>query len=581
MPKIIHIVMINYNKRQMQPLLNKYMVDPEKDTWFKWLTELFEDNPHYQYWAMSVHLKNPEMSCDEFSKIKEWIDENKQFIRTLSRGNIVSYRTEDEIRMLKNEMKSISIYRFIKGNISRFNTMQRAMLVLTIYPEGVNTLKDYESTYLSQWVDIFRRFDSLTEERKKNFISNVSSINDIDELVNLIESSSSWEYEWTKDSFMSFMRDNPNGCVVVYDNGPYVIVRVPDFEASLMLAGGGRTKWCIAKEKEHFENFVGEASDQYFIFDFSRPETDSFAHVAFTIDGKSGCGITFAQTCENISMLSDFCNGDETYNIWSFLEKIGASLSIFFRQPTLFDWNRESILKFVSSKSEKCELVYDKDGYIIFETPYPDMVGKVFGHTMMVFDDLIHDEEDTFYILLNTNVPFNEKQSGFILRYKIDEYGVPVKVMARNSYSETKKVSEVLDSFGINEHDFIEFGEIPDEIKFHRYIDERNEDGAVRFLESRWDGFNVECRYGKSTLTSPVYKALSAGMYGLCEKIMTHPSFRHMSEVMGMVNKIYNNEYVKKTEEDVAGLSRLIKKFSGEMDGQVDASNGIVSIRKK
>lgn len=575
------MVMMNYNKRQMQPLIKKYMVDVDKDSWFKRLTSLFEDNPNYQYWAVSVHLKNPGVGYDEFVRIKEWIDENKQLIRYLSRGNIVSYRTEDEIRILKNEMKSISIHRFIKGNVNRFNTTQRLMLFGMIYPEGVNTLKDHESPYLSQWVDIFRRFDSLSEERKKNFISNVSSITDIDELIKLIEDSSAWEYEWDKCSFMSFMDSNPNGCVVVYDNGPYVIVRVPDFEASLMLAGGGRTKWCIAKEKEHFENFVGESSDQYFVFDFSRPETDSFAHVAFTIDRKCGCGVIFAQTCENVSMLTDFCNGEETYNIWSFLEKIGASLSVFFRKPGFFDWSRESILEFVTSNRSKCELVYDKDGYIVFETPYADVVSKTFGHTMMVFDDMTRDDDGTFYMLMNTNVPFNDKDSGFILKYRIDEYGIPAQAGARNSYSEAKKIGDVLSQFGIGESDIIDFGVIPDEIMFHRYIDDGMEDKAVRFLDAHGKDFNVECRYGNVTLTAPIYKALSSGMYTLCERIMSHPGFKHMPEVMDMVNKIYNNEFVRKTEKDKAGLSRLIDRFSLGREGCPGTPCGIVSIKHK
>ena len=43
-----------YSKKQIEPLIKKYGINPETNTLFQNIIKLFADTPNYQVWAVKV-----------------------------------------------------------------------------------------------------------------------------------------------------------------------------------------------------------------------------------------------------------------------------------------------------------------------------------------------------------------------------------------------------------------------------------------------------------------------------------------------------------------------------------------------
>ena len=329
---------MTYNKKQMQPLIDKFQINPETNKLFINIIEMFDNQPNYQIWAVKGVFSKT-FDYETLAKIHDWATVNQTMIKNLEKKNIVSYSNKTMIAQLLREMKALDNVSIIKDIISHFNTDQRRMLTAAIIPNELNGLEASHDANVTEWGKIFAKFNRLPSSRKNNFYTKASGVRDIDELQKLIKDALEATYTWDKEDLLAFVENNTKGCEIVFNQGPYVIIRIPNFETSKKLCGGGRTQWCITMESHHWNDYVGRyngdshenSRSQYFLFDFNRRETDPFAHVGFTI--QKGSGIVEAQSCDNKPMTVDLSNGRETFNIHTLLQSVGAKMGTFIHLP--------------------------------------------------------------------------------------------------------------------------------------------------------------------------------------------------------------------------------------------------------
>ena len=286
---------MTYNKKQMQPLIEKFQINPETNKLFAKIIEMYDNQPNYQIWAVKGVFSKT-FDFETLAKIHDWSIINQTMIKSLEKKNIVSYSTKAAITQLLHEMTALDNVAIIKDIISHFNTDQRKMLTEAILPRELNGLEAYQDNNVKTWGSIFAKFNRLPSSRKNNFYTKASGIRNTTELQGLIKDALEATYTWNKDDLLAYIENNTKDVEIVFNQGPYVIIRVPNFEMSKKLCGGGRTQWCLTMEKDHWNSYVGRSADrdQYFLFDFNRRETDPFAHIGFTI--QKGYGIVEAQT---------------------------------------------------------------------------------------------------------------------------------------------------------------------------------------------------------------------------------------------------------------------------------------------
>ena len=119
---------LNYSKKQIQPLIDKYAINAETNTTFARIIEMFDGKPNYQLWAVKVVFSKA-VTLENLESIQLWAEENSNLIKKLSKGgNIISYSTSDDFKLLMSEMIGLSDIAFVKNIISRFNTDQRKIL---------------------------------------------------------------------------------------------------------------------------------------------------------------------------------------------------------------------------------------------------------------------------------------------------------------------------------------------------------------------------------------------------------------------------------------------------------------------
>ena len=358
---------MTYNKKQMQPLIDKYQINPETNKLFINTLEMFDGQTNYQNWAVKM-IFSQTLTFDELKEIHDWIVANQNAISKLEKKNIVSYTNKSGIAQLKKEMVGLEMLSFIKNIISHFNTDQKKMLTNTLLDKEYTPLEAYNNANLKKWYEVFRLFNKKPMARKNKFYSTCSAFKSCDKLLQAIENCLAESYEWDKDDLLVYIERNANDCEIVFNEGPIVIIRVPSFNSSHKLCGSGRTQWCITREPHFFSDYVTRYDgkrDQYFLFDFSRKETDCFAHVGFTVEG--GSGIIIAQTCDNKDMMSDFKQGNETLSIHKLLAKIGVKTSKFIRLPKEigFKWDIKSVVEMVKKNPQNYAIAFEGNNKLV------------------------------------------------------------------------------------------------------------------------------------------------------------------------------------------------------------------------
>ena len=559
---------MNYNKKQMQPLIEKFQINPETNKLFIKIIEMFDNQPNYQIWAVKG-VFNKTFDFETLSRIHDWVVLNQPMIKNLEKKNIVSYSTKAAITQLFHEMTALDNLAVIKDVISHFNTEQRKMLTESIIPEELNGLQAYQNTNVKKWGGILNKFNALPSFRKNNFYTKASGVRNAEELLDLISSAIEATYRWDKDDFLAYLKNNTRGVEVVFNKDSCVIIRVPNFETSKKLCGGGRTQWCISMEKDHWNSYVGtyKEREQYFLFDFSRRETDPFAHIGFTI--QKGEGIVEAQSCDNQPMLHEaWDNGKEKLTVHDVLTAFGVKKGTFIRLPenNEFNWDTISILEFIKNNPDKYAIAFEKDKRYVINCLTSDGVSKLVGHTMINAYNFGVHPDTKIYVLLDTNLPVNDEKAVVAMRFVKDSYGSLSIVDGRDLFNTDilATYSSYLDEIGISRNDFLNCEAIDPSILLHKYIDEHDEVAAVKLIEENYDTINVNFEFESRV---PVIAAVNSGMFKLFNKVINHPKFNAtIEDGFGATLPItllylYSAEDVTPSSEDEKKLASLISEI--------------------
>jgi hypothetical protein len=319
-------------------------------------------------------------------------------------------------------------------------------------------------------------------------------------------------------------------------------------------------------EPSHFRDYVtprgGEKNNQYFLFDFSRKETDCFAHIGFTV--KKGQGIIYAQTCDNKEMLNDFDSGTEVLNIHSALAKIGAKMNSFIRMPknNEFDWTVVSILEYVHKNSNTFAIALEKDNRVIINVLNRDGVQKLISHTMISNVNFPVDNSNKAYILLDFNLPFNDDNAVIAMSYSKDQYNTLSLRRMQNMFAKDILNDKYLNKINISQDDYLNREAIDPCIMLHKLIDEHDEIGAIKLIEKQGDDFNVNYEFN---MRLPIFSVVNNKMYDLFKVIINHPKFDPSHEdgfgdsILQSLLYIYGSDDVTTTSEEESNLKMMIK----------------------
>lgn len=563
----LNIITMDYNKKQMQPLISKYGINVETNKLFIKVCELFDGQSNYQTWAVKM-IFSQAMTFEQLTFIHEWIEANGNMISKLDKKNIVSYSNKTAIAQLLKEIEGIKRISFIKSIISHFNTDQRKILTDSILGGEPTPMEGYSNANIKKWYGVLKSFNKKPMGIKNKFYSTCSALRNADSLHQAILDCLEKDYEWTdgKEGLLSYMEHNTKDCEVVFDEGNCVIVRVPSFKSSHKLCGSGRTGWCLSREEPYFKNYVTsyQNRDQYFLFDFNRKETDAFAHIGFTVEG--GFGVVEAQTCHNRPMKDvRWKQGDEELNIYDVFKKFGIDMNMFVRLPDDlgFKWNIEFIMDMISKNKESYAIAFEKDGRIIVNVLNTTAFRNFTNKTFIRADEFgCVDERNKIYLLMDFNLPIKNDKSLVAMSFMKDAYGSNSLARMRTILGTEITHDNYLSSIGISTDDFLGKEVIDPSIMLHKYIDEKNEKEAIKLIESEGGNINVNYEFNRRV---PIFSAMNNKMFKLFETIVNHKSFNSRIEdgfgltlLESLVYLIGENE-VTKTKEDEKNLEKMIK----------------------
>ena len=557
-----------YSKKQINPLIKKYGINTETDTVFNSVIELFNNAPTYQVWGIKSVFSGA-LTLEGLQTIKAWADENKNLIKSLTKQNIVSYSTPEDIIMLLNEIEGLNMISFVKSYVNRFNTEQRHMLDGALKFGNLNGIKAHTNPRFKSWYKIFSRFDKLTENRKKKFISVCSAFHDVKALKNSLAKSTEEDYVWTKGDMLAFMENNTPNCKVVFNEGNIVIVEVPDFTSSRKLCGAGHTEWCITREESYFRNYVTDyvcpVRKQYFLFNFDKPESDEFAHIGFTIEDNKG--IVNAHSSKNLSLMDEgITYHGKKMNIYNALSQFNVSMGLFINldESKLFKWDLESVTNFVQERKNDFEIAYQKDNRIIIKTLSFKGLEMLLGHTFVNYRAFDYTNTYTCYVLMDFNLKFNDDKSVILIPYKKDAYNIDSLYAIIDAYGTTITNDKYLQSIGILMDDFLHRENVNPSILLHKLIDEGNEKGAIDLINKNGESFDVNTVFRDRV---PVFSAINHKMYDLFSVIINHNTFDGTKEdgfgetLMSSLLYAYGYDGVERSEVDESNMVRMIREI--------------------
>ena len=555
---------MTYNKKQMQPLIDKYAINPETNKLFISAVEMFDGQPNYQIWAVKM-IFSKTMSSEELETIHEWVTKNQTMVKMLEKQNVVSYSTKALISQLFKEMKGLDNLSIVKNAINHFNTEQRKMLSDSLLSKDYTALQGYSDANIKAWAEIFKKFNRMPLDRKNKFYSNCSRLKNLPDLQQAIKACLEETYSWNKEDFLAFMQNNAPDCEVVLDNANFLIIRVPSFKSSALLCGNGRTQWCITQQESYFKSYVTEHSnrDQYFLFDFSRKESDAFAHIGFTME--NGRGFYCAQTCNNYDMRNGYKQGNETLNINQVLEKAGCKMSLFLRLNPLtnYKWEIDSILKFIKDHPNDYAIAFEKDGKFIVNILNQQACRSLFGHTLVASNGSYGnvDANNKVYAFIDSNLKYNDDRALIVMSYRKDQYGTLSLSRMVDPFNTDITKDGYLSKIGISTDSFLNREAIDPQVLLHKYIDENDEIGAIKLIEKEGNNFNVNYEFNQRV---PIISAVNMKMFDLFEKIVNHPKFDSSIEdgfgetLLESLLYLYGSDEISASKEEEASLKRMI-----------------------
>lgn len=520
---------VNYSKKQINPLVEKYQINVEKNMIFQSLITMFKEQTNYQIWAIKAVFENV-TNIDEIQRIKAWMENNQTEIKNLIKGNIILYKTPNDFKTLINEMRGIDFMKFIRESINKFNTNQRAMLKKEILSDINNGLDAVNSRKVIDWYEIFRKMSTLVRHRQEKLISTASAINsDVNFLKEHIKTALEATYEWNKDDMLGFMARNASDCSVVYNEGNIVIITVPSFKSSKLMCGNGRTGWCLTREERYFNQYVKDVREatQYFFFDFSKPENHELAHIGFTV--RVSQGITNAHSTKNSNLIGEITVDGKRVNIHKALSdaKVPSSVYIHLKKLKNYKWDIEDFLKYVNNNKRDLAISVESNNRIIIRTLTNDGLNKLIDHSLVDYRNVCVNNNTKTYVLLDFNLSKDDDNSLVVMHYAKDQYKFDNLQYMKNAYNVDIKNKKYLETIGITTDMYLNREAIDPSILLHKLMDEGSEQEAINLIVNEKEKLDINYSFNNIT---PVFKAINNKMYGLFETIINHKNFDSSTE---------------------------------------------------
>ena len=553
---------MGYSKKQLQPLFQKYQIDPLTNKLFQTIVEMFDEQPNYQLWAVK-EIFSKALKFDDLVTIHDWAKNNQSEIKLLEKQNIVQYKSSADFQKLLREIEGLGYLRVIKSTISTFNSDQRKILFSNIIGDGsITPYNAYCSSAIRTWATKFKGYNKMPLSKREKFITTVSSMRTFDELKVAIERCLDASYEWNKEDMLAYAENNcANGYDVVFNKGNQVILNIRNFATSSKLCGQGRTCWCITKNDSYFRDYVlRDKRAQYFYFDFSRKESDCFAHIGFTVE--LGQGVIYAQTCNNKDMRSGYVQGSEKLSIYDIFKKIGVDVSYFMklnRKPS-YKWALEAVLDICVTHSDCYSIAYNKENILIVNVKKPSNVTNLIGHTFI--RNLDNSSSTKSYLMFDFSKNYDNSKAIVALTYSKDPYGSlsPSRIIDVFNTDITRE--KYVESLGIKESDYFSNNEIEPSVLLHKYIDQDNEKAALELLEK--EGANIDINYVFQSRV-PVYSAIAHNMSKVFAKIVNTKGFNSSVKdgfgetILGSLLYLYASGELEITKEEEKELEDLMK----------------------
>ena len=512
---------INFSKKQLAPLIQKFGIDVEKNTLFHRVIHLFSGQPNYHVWAVKAVFGGV-VKVEELERIKAWADANPKHIQYLSKnGNIVSYTTRPDFDSLFVEIDGINKKMLVNDVISTFNTDQRKMLKSATRIDAISNVDASVNREFNGWYNLLLGFSRLNKNRKSKVIRSLSAVRNMSELKNLIDAALKETYTWDKESMLTFVQYNCPNVDIIYNVGPIVVLEIPTYQDSHKICYG-RTSWCITRSSDYFKQYVTDkkGNRQFFFFDFSKNEKHDLAHVGFTLSPNNG--ITNAHSTTNVSMTGSGCTIDgSTWNIQRVLSENNIQMSIFMQLKQLkgFSWNLESFAAFAGSRNG-LEIVFQRGNIVIVKVKNSESLNAVIGFTFIPVRDIMDKQEA--YLLMNFDAPVDSNSSVVFMQFKKDIYGTYSPRTMYNTYGANCLEENPVGKLGISTTDFINCGPIDPNILLHKYIDEKAEAAAIKLLEEQGDKIDVNFKFNNRV---PIFSAIDNKLFGLFSKIILNDNF--------------------------------------------------------
>ena len=430
-----------------------------------------DGSKNFFQWAVDLYFK-VKCSMSTIRSILVWNECYSQLTKNLSKGTITAYTTEQEVSSLLAELSALRNAKRVNDAINSFNTAQKKLL-------KKNELSDIDKETLA-------KFAKLSDVKRNNFIRKVSTIDDFQELMRQMRHVTSIHFNWSKESFMDFLR-NVEGLdyEVIYENDAVTLIKVGNYETVKQL--GKTTNWCISKNKSYWNNYVeshfGE-STQYMIFDFSKEEDDKLSIVGFTTAHNKGIihahnfvNDTLMNKGDAVSLMMEsyLSRFNKTSNIYDVLRSCNIDINMVaqYDKPR-YAWNYEDFMNYlyecvnkdnvdiIMHKGDKLVLsVCDENIRYFFSDAYYDAICEndwdkqhiLFADfslnqydpnklTYCVVYDGLEDEPDSCGSM------FDENSTSIQLSFnmKLAEYGLPYDIIRRPN-DIVKRAREAFTSF--------------------------------------------------------------------------------------------------------------------------------------
>lgn len=342
---------LNNNKKITQQVIGKYCY--AHDVTPMYIYTMVNGSPNFFSWALINIYKN-QVNVSFIRNILYWVENYNTLVGKLEKGSITSYNGYRSLFALLNEMNSLRKTKRANEMISFFNTAQKRI---------------FKSIELNdEIITLLNKFYCLSLSKKKNFVQKMSTVTDINVIINNLKFLCDIHFKWSKESFFEYITNKNLSYNIIYNEKNIVILQVKDYDTIKYLAK--TTNWCISKNKKYWNEYIEnrDNSKQYILFDFNKNEDDEYSIVGFTV--ADNLGITNAHSFSNKNVnqireqykLKSFypAKKEDIETIYSILDKYDISLNLFFSaKNNHYEWNKESFLAFLKK-------YYNDEEYTIF-----------------------------------------------------------------------------------------------------------------------------------------------------------------------------------------------------------------------